>query len=523
MFGLFQKDKSFWPGLRLRDWAVLASGLAVFAALALSTIDKFSIWFDEAFGSYLIRFDYLSLTRYTASDVHPPLYYWLLKTWSLVFGNTEFGIRSMSLFFGIISVALAFLLAYRLFGRRAAYVSLVFLSLSPIFIRYSQEARMYTLLITIILAATYVLVYAQEHTKKRWPWAAYGVLVAAGMLTQYFAALAWLTHWVWRYVAVRSAGESWRETRKKLLSKEWVRAHIIATLLFLPWLPWMVWQFALVQGHGFWIQPVTSATIPNFLTDFLLFVDFKDTSGWFALGFYAACVMMVYLVVRLLRTLKGEERTNYQLLVCMTIVPVVLLVLGSMPPLRSAFVDRYLIITVVFLSLVVGVTLVLACKLVSRRVLIWFGVLIGLMMVVGIANQMTIGNYNKSTLQSNNVRQLLEAVRAKAQPGTPIVANTPWIYYEASIYSRSDSQVYFVDETTEYRYGSLQMLVENDEFKIKDVDAFMKEHPSFWVIANLRDGAPNKLRSSWKPSDTIVINDDVSHEPLFEAVKFTVE
>ena len=112
---------------------------------------------------------------------------------------------------------------------------------------------------------------------------------------------------------------------------------------------------------------------------------------------------------------------------------------------------------------------------------------------------------------------------AKSAPNTPIIANTPWIFYEAVVYTRSDSPVYFVNETTSYRYGSLQALAENDDFKIKDLNQFTKQHPTFWVIANMRDGTTDGLRPSWKAGQTIVINDDVSHQPLFKAVQFTVE
>jgi mannosyltransferase len=521
MFNPFKKAHNFWPATIWQDWFMLSGSLVAFVVLAMSTVTKFSIWFDEAFGSYLVRFNIWDLTRYTASDVHPPFYYWLLKIWTMMFGNTELGIRSMSIFFGALTIILAFLLVLRLFGRRAAYVSLIFLMLSPIFIRYSQEARMYTVLTTIVLAATYVLVYAQEHSKKRWPWIIYGVLVALGMLTQYFAALAWLAHWAWRILTIRSEGNSWKKTTKKLFSKQWVIAHVIAIGLFLPWLPWMVIQFALVQGNGFWILPVTAATIPDFISTFLLFKSQAAAESWLALAFYIVVAVVAYLVFKLLRTLKGEHKNNYLLLVCMVVVPVVLLFILSLPPLRPAFVDRYLMTTIVFLAILTAVTLVLSHSMLRLRLRIGIGLIIVVMMCVGIYNQSVIGNYNKSSLQSNNVRQLIEAVRAKSTMNTPIIGNTPWIFYEAAIYERSDSPIYFVDESTEYKFGSLTMLVENDDHKIKDVDEFDKQHKSFWVIANLNDGAPNVLRSSWHEQESITINDDVSHAPLFKAVRYT--
>lgn len=521
MFTLFKKNDKFWPALLWQDWIVLGIGVTAFVALAASTLTKFSIWFDEAFGAYLVRFNVFELTRYTAFDVHPPFYYWLLKLWTELFGNTELGLRSMSVFFGILTVVLAFLLALRLFGRKAAYLSLIFLVLSPLFLRYGQEARMYTVLTATVLMATYILVYAQEHAKKRWPWVVYGVLLAVGMLTQYFAALAWLSHWVWRCLIVRSSGESWRKTWKKFFTKQWVLAHIVAVAVFLPWLPWLLRQFADVQGNGFWIPPVTSATVPDFITNVLLFTDFNGTKGWLALAFYVVIAATVYLSVRVYKQLKDETKKYYLLVAAMVMTPMVLLIVLSMPPLRPAFVDRYLMATVVFLPLLFGINLAFAnCK--KKWLLVAFGAVIAGMMVVGIYNQMQIGNYNKSTKQSNSTRQLLESIRATS-PDATILANTPWIFYEAIVYEKPNSPVYFAHESTDYKFGSLLMLKENSDHKVMDVDAFAAEHKTFWLIDTIKSGDLRPRRDSWRAHESIVINDDISGQPLFKAIKFSAE
>lgn len=523
MFRLFRRKYDFFPPFDWRDFLVLIGGLAVFVGLAASTIDKFSIWFDEAFGAYLIRFDFLSVAHYTANDVHPPLYYWLLKIWTTLFGNTELGLRSMSLFFGAITVIFAFLLALRLFGRRTAYVSLLFLIISPMFIRYSQEARMYTLLTAIIVAATYVLVYA-SHSKKRWPWILYGVLVAAGMLTQYLAALAWVAHWVWRFITVRVKGEKPKATMRRFFSKDWMVAHAVAFVLFLPWLPFLVKQFFVVQGYGFWIKPVTSVTIPNFLTDVIFFSDASGVMSWLALGFTLFLCLFIYLAYRKLRELKDDDKKNYLLLVCLVIVPIILLFVMSMPPLRPAFVDRYLMEVVVFLSLFIAASLTYGAKVLGVKTQLVVVCVVAGMMVVGIANQMVIGNLNRFNNQSNDTRQLLEKIRAQGDPaGTPIIADTPWIFYEAVVYDKPDSPVYFVNEITQYKYGSLTALAENDDHKIKDLDAFDAQHKIIWEIGNLKDTAPHSLRNSWRADKTITINNDATGEPLYSATRFIVE
>lgn len=522
MFRLFRKNTPFLPTFLWGDLLVLGAGVSTFVLLASATISKFSIWFDEAFGSYLIRFDFAALTRYTANDVHPPLYYWLLKVWSLFFGNTEIGLRSMSVFFGAVTIIFAFLLVLRLFGRRAAYVSMLLLVLSPMFIRYGQEARMYTLLTAIIVSATYVLTYAVE-TKKRVVWIIYGVLIALGMLIQYFAALAWVSHLAWLYLRARKKGDSFKKSLSRLFNRNVITAYIVAVGLFCFWLPFLVIQFLTIQGHGFWIKPVTITTIPDFLTSVLLFSDSTGAVSWLALAFYALLGLFIYLAVKLLKSLPDDKRSYYLLFICMIVIPPAILLIMSMPPLRPAFVDRYLMMSAIFIPLFIGVTLAFSQKFIGKwRTLLVLLVIIT-MMAIGVVNQSVTGNYNKSSGQSNNTKQLLEAVRAKAPAGTPILATTPWIFYEASIYDNPDSPIYYVNETTEYKYGSLTALAENEQHKIRDLDAFDEQHRDIWVIANLRDVPPRALRDNWREQESIIINDDITKRPLFKATHFSVE
>src|SRR5574344_785036 len=95
--------------LSIGSWLLLLVGLTIFSILCLMTITKSSIWFDEAFGAYLIKFNFLDIARYTSFDVHPPLFYWCLKSWGMIFGYSEIGLRSMSVFFGCIAIIFGYL------------------------------------------------------------------------------------------------------------------------------------------------------------------------------------------------------------------------------------------------------------------------------------------------------------------------------------------------------------------------------------------------------------------------------
>ena len=171
---------------------------ALYLILCLVSVQQ-SIWFDESYTAYLIRFDFGSILKYTAADVHPPLYYFLLKVWSMIFGNSDFALRAMSAMFGALAILFAFLWLKYKYGKTAAILGSLFLALSPNFIRYGEEMRMYTLVAAIVFAATYFLQLAIDNKSRKW-WIIYAALVALGMYTHYFTAFAWMAHVVYLIV-----------------------------------------------------------------------------------------------------------------------------------------------------------------------------------------------------------------------------------------------------------------------------------------------------------------------------------
>jgi predicted membrane-bound mannosyltransferase len=96
--------------LTARDYWFFGGAIALYVALTLGNITRWSIWFDEAFSAYLMRFDFFDIARYTANDVHPPMYYWLLKAWTSVFGTSDLALRLPSLLMIAASIVVIVLL-----------------------------------------------------------------------------------------------------------------------------------------------------------------------------------------------------------------------------------------------------------------------------------------------------------------------------------------------------------------------------------------------------------------------------
>lgn len=500
------------------DWVFAGVALLIYVVLALYNLAAGSIWFDEAFSSYIIQFNFIDIARYTATDVHPPFYYWLLKIWTSLFGTTELGLRSMSIFFGLIAAVFGYLWTRRTFGRRAALIGLSILALSPLFIRYSQEARMYTLSAAIVFAATYVMTLALE-TKKRKLWIWYGVLVSLGMWTHYFTALAWIAHWVWRAIVLWRTGVRKKKFFKAFFEKNWVIAYAVAIGLFLPWMPAMVLQLIFIQAQGFWIGDVGVDTVGSYFGTLVLFLQSYQITGWVSTALIFIGLVVILAAIRTYRRADSTARRSFGLLLALAAVPPVVLFIASMPPLTSSFVERYLLPAAIASALFTGVVFAFGLRgQKAWKQIIVYGITAALL-VGGLFNMYYYGNYNKNSRTGIETGAVVKSIAAQSEAGIPIIAGTPWVFYEAVFYDTAEHPVHFVDKDTSYDYGSLDMLKYNDQHKIKDLDAFLKEHPIVWYVTYV-DGELVAPREGWTKLEEVSVTNHVDGKTVYKAGKF---
>ena len=471
-----------------KDWVVLGTGLGVFGALSLGNMARWSIWFDEAFGIYLIRHSFFDIARYTSTDVHPPLYYWTLKLWQGIFGSSEIALRSLSMVFMMVAITFVYLLVRRAYSVRVGAWVVALLAFSPMMIRYSEEARMYGVAMAIVAAATYLLVDAMARPTRR-KWVLYGLLVSLGMWTHYYTAIMWITHWVWRYIVLRGKGA--RATRKAFWTKGWIWAHVLAVGLFLPWLPFMVKQAVGVQGGGFWILPITASAPLNFLTNIILYRENAETMSWLAALMAVVTLVVVTIVAKAFSTLKGEQRSMLQLCLAMALVPLGLLLCLSLPPLRPSFVDRYLLPSIPFWFAAIGISLATVLAKRRARIVLPVTAVIFLALSFGVAHVYAIGNYNKNANDPLPIKQTVQAMQRGGGAGEPILSSSSWHFYEMHYYDTARNPVYF-EATDGLNWGSYDMLRYDPYRKVYGTPEFAREHGgTIWYVGDWAAGHPS--------------------------------
>ncbi|MDW8318638.1 MAG: hypothetical protein RMN53_12450 [Anaerolineae bacterium] len=240
----------------LQRWSLVILVLASFA-LRLVQLGADSLWYDETVSVYLAGQSAPALIGHTARDIHPPLYYLLLRGWLLLAGyptgqadptghRLEFMAAFFSVAFGVLLVPLGWQLAQRLrLPQPAPTLSALLLALSPFGVWYSQEVRMYTVgaaLGLVCLLSTAALL-APRTSARRLPRAAlvYALAAAAGMYTLYYFAflLLSLNALVLGWAVLRR--RRWGDGGRRLAA--WLAAQTAAALLYLPWLP-VAWRQA---------------------------------------------------------------------------------------------------------------------------------------------------------------------------------------------------------------------------------------------------------------------------------------
>jgi uncharacterized membrane protein len=87
--------------------------LAAALGLRVFLLDQKNVWLDEVASWDLATHDLDYLIATAAADVHPPLYYLLLKGWIALAGESAAALRGVSVVASVMSVGFVFAIARR--------------------------------------------------------------------------------------------------------------------------------------------------------------------------------------------------------------------------------------------------------------------------------------------------------------------------------------------------------------------------------------------------------------------------
>ncbi len=316
--GLFERHTAIWL------WSIIVLG----AVLRCVALGYKSFWIDEIASVVIAQKPSPAFWRFLWHDEgNMALYYLFLRPW-LHFGHSEAAVRLLSVFPGILTIPLLYLLAKRLFGSSTGTLAAALFALNPCAIACSQEARAYSFLVLAVVASTYLFVRLTEDPSY-WFAVAYGIIAGITCYFHYFGVLVPAAHAI-SLIAMPRASRMW---------KPYAIAGGILLIFAIP-VVWMIHTQDI--GHLSWVQPTT-------LLEFYHLGVFLAAAGGKAVGavLLVLDLALIGLFLARLRAVWLErdsdlQRWHYALVASSFVSPIIIVVAVSV--VRPAFYHRFLII-----------------------------------------------------------------------------------------------------------------------------------------------------------------------------------
>jgi uncharacterized membrane protein len=402
--------------------------------MRIFNIHNESLWRDEI---DTIRFSFASITEMmgnlTRSGFNGPLYHLLMRGWLSAGGVNDFTLRYFSVCFGVLQVALVFVIARRWFGLHAGIVAAWFTILAPVLIWYSGEGKMYTLQPALLLLALYALGRVIDAPSRgRWNqwWLVFVVAVSLGyymhLLTPLFLAVAAVFYVLW-----------WPRSKE-----HWRGALIALALCTLPYVPMALWQAQTflagnATGHAFYsLDTMLFSLFYNWsvgLSDRFP-PPFPATSAWVAMFAFVGVAL-----VGVLRTVFASDQRRATMtpsvvsdlslrsvmgVVAWLLLPATLVYLISTR--TPVFEPRYVLWSAPALYILMGVGL----GSLLRRYRLVAGVSIVLLSMMSLAGVMAQIQYPIRP----DVRRAAQVVASRLQPNDVLVFQIPYTRYGLEYY-----------------------------------------------------------------------------------------
>lgn len=231
------------------------------AIICISLCFGDATWYDEIFSISIVEHSFSDIISFTASDVHPPLYYFILKVFGMIFGYDMVVYRFVSILFFIIMLLSIGWFCKKYFGIKEAILAMLFITGAPNMLLYAVEMRMYSLscMLIVISMVLAIEIYNQANWKK---WIAFSIVNVLAAYTHYFAGAAVILIMCCLLFFI-----FFKNNNRKDNVFWWMKSTVLTAILYIPWLFVFYKQLTKVKGD-YWIEPFEL----SYLKDYWQFV-----------------------------------------------------------------------------------------------------------------------------------------------------------------------------------------------------------------------------------------------------------
>lgn len=356
-----------------------------------------SIWLDEAFSLSMIQQSFIDIIKNTAIDVHPPLYYILLKFISeLLKFCTGNNIIWASKLISMIPIGILIIVSYKeiakIFGKKTAFLFNILILGMPQIMKYAVEIRMYSLglLFVTLFYISYIKWEKENENKELYKMITFAVLSA---YTHYFAGVSIAVIFLLLLIEI-AIKKDYKKLKKIVFS---------ITIIFLVYLPWSIIflrQLVTVK-ESYWIENITLDTIKVF------FKYPYTVEGNISLTY----VIEILIIVTLLLIVLKNKDSNNKYSIYGFLVPIGTCIIGIVASkiIRPIFINRYMVCGIGCLWLAVAIKLGYFLK----KKFIFYIIVMVVLITTLCTNYILIHNENLYKKEKINLTNYIDNINIK--------------------------------------------------------------------------------------------------------------
>lgn len=471
--------------------------VALFVSLAIYGALKFSPWHDESYSVMLIEQNVQGIIGATGNDVHPPLYYLVLRAWSLLVGDSLVALRISSTLFMLAAILIIWrtLIKEKVIKARPYFVLSAML-LGSFSLRFAFELRMYALGALLVAITFWLMMKIIRLQRPSVPLGIItGLVLTASIYTHYFLSLfavAIAVFTLWASGNKKPWKRAFLKSPESAPLKTVFMSFVTVLLLFAAWVPTAYEQFSEVREGGFWIGPIKVDTISSMLINSVAFVHQWMLHGWQAIGGLIVLGAIFIFLYKSYRTVIGSAAGKF--MISAIVVPLILLILISLPPLTPAFQDRYLSFYSAFLY--AGIAIIISTTIFSKKarlVVRLAAVALCIGMIVGVYNVARHGNnqgYNPNPyFTAKDVgRYIQTANRNGAEDiNQVVVTNDLWYFFDLHVVLKDTGipvYMYVPENQDVYEYGNWSALKGRDDLLVRNLESLPAKSEISFVFSS---------------------------------------
>ncbi len=289
---------------RIVLWTMVIIGSCVYGLLCFGK----TIWLDEALTGSFIRMGWWELICFTATDVHPPLYYLIVKLGITLFGDKIYIVKLFSYLPFVFTLLLTAVKVRKAYGEKTAFVLMALLCTTPCIIDRNVEMRMYQWALFFVFAFALYLFDAVKNSSGR-----------ARILCLFWGLCAAYTHYYALIaVAILYAILFFVYIKEKDVVYAIIKNAVASVIGYLPWLVVFLNQAKSLKETGWWQEASLG------LKDVYEYIvwPFQDNTGYEPIMFFLLLIFVLLFA--------AGKKTEYKMEILSSIGTYIFLIAGGL-------------------------------------------------------------------------------------------------------------------------------------------------------------------------------------------------